>query len=439
MTETVRRRKTPKPPLEIELRLRNWGGRGSTVAETGERTINVDRGIPGEQVLALVDRRRRPWRGVVEQVLEPSEDRIAPPCRYYLAGCGGCQWQHLRYEAQVETKRMLADRELEKAGLEIRVSRVTSMEEPWRYRHTAAIAIGWEAGFRPRGRRGILEIHDCPISHPLIGLLSDRLNHLLRAGALPNYHGKVWLDCTVIGSSASPGLQVLIQSITGLTLETHPELPEIAQTIASIDEVRSVAYRHRSGEPRPLVGDLLTTIDVAGRDMYLPSGSFFQTNLTMVPHVLERMREVLADRSVRTAADVYGGVGTFGLHLASSLDRMTLVELDPVAVDAARRTAAAWGLENVDFVSRHAEQALPELDALDLVIVDPPRSGLGTAVTTALIGNSVPLVLYVSCSPLSLARDLAELQAGGYHISSLELFDFYPQTYHVEGLAVLER
>src|SRR5437764_2217791 len=117
------------------------------------------------------------------------------------------------------------------------------MENPWRYRRTAALAIGWEAGFRPRGRRGIVEIHECLISHPLIGRLAHRLNELLEAGALPNYHGKVWLDCSVVGSAERSGLQVLLQGIQGLTLESHPELPEIAAALASIEDVRSVAYR----------------------------------------------------------------------------------------------------------------------------------------------------------------------------------------------------
>jgi 23S rRNA (uracil1939-C5)-methyltransferase len=118
---------------------------------------------------------------------------------------------------------------------------------------------------------------------------------------------------------------------------------------------------------------------------------------------------------------------------------MTVVELDPLAVTAAERTAAAWGLENVSFVSRHAERALPELPPLDLAIVDPPRSGLGDVVIGAVAEKGIPLLFYLSCAPPSLARDLAALQALGYRVRSLEIFDFYPQTYHVESLAIVER
>jgi 23S rRNA (uracil1939-C5)-methyltransferase len=371
--------------------------------------------------------------------MQPSPDRITAPCPYYHQGCGGCQWQHVSYAAQLENKRLIVDREMERAGVKRAVDHVRGMEEPWRYRRTAAIAIGWEAGFRPRGRRGIVEIHDCRISHPLIGQLADSLNDVLRAGRLLNYHGKVWLDCTVVGSAGRAALQVVLQGIEGLTLESHPELVDVAEVLADLDSVEAVAFRHRSGEVLPLVGDVMGRIEVAGREMFVPAGAFFQTNVAMLELVIERMRGELCGRAVRQAADVYGGVGTFGLAIAGSVEELTLIELDAQAAAAAELTARSWGLSNVRCISSHAERALPGLTELDLAIVDPPRSGLGEVVVRALIEHAVPLIFYVSCSPQSLARDLGGLQGGSYTISALELFDFYPHTYHVEALAVLSR
>lgn len=441
MTETTisRRRKAPKLPVPAEIRLLEWGPRGATRAEWNNAPLLVDRGIPGELVVAEVDTRRRPRRGMAVDILDASPDRIAAPCPFYLRNCGGCQWQHLGYEAQLEVKRLGVDREMERAGVAARVERVHSMDDPWRYRRTAAIALGWEAGFRPRGRRGIIQIDDCLISHPAIGALAASMNDLLQARSLPNYHGKVWLDCTVVGSAERPELQVLIQGIPGLTLETHPELPEIAQRIAALHGVGTVAYRHRSGEARPLVGDLMSTVDVQGRPMWLPAGSFFQTNLDMVSVLLDQVREELRNRRIGQLADIYGGVGTFGLQLAREVGEVVLVELDPAAVAAARRTAADWRLDNVTFVDQHAEHALPGLPPVDIALVDPPRSGLGRVVTNAIGRNGVPVVFYVSCSPASLADDLAAFQECGFSTTSLEIFDFYPQTYHVESLAILER
>jgi len=441
MTEhSARHGKKPgKPPLELELVLSDWSGRGAVGAEYDGRRLQIDRGIPGERVLATVDRRRKPWRGVVDAVLEASADRVDAPCVHYHQGCGGCQWQHVAHAAQIETKRRLVDAEMRAAGVDAQVSRTHGMETPWRYRHTAALAIGWEAGFRPRGRRGIVEIRDCPIAHPLIGSLADQLNQLLRSGAAPNYHGKVWLDCTVVGPPNDPALQILIQGIEGLTLETHPELPELADQLATLAGVGTVAFRHRSGEPRPLVGDLMSQIEIAGRLMWLPAGSFCQTNVEMVAIVLQSIREAMRNRAPQQAADVYGGIGTFGVSLANEVGHMTLIELDALAVEAAGRTAHDWGVTNMTLMSRHAERALGDLPPLDLLIVDPPRSGLGPTVCDAMVANGARLVAYVSCAPSSLARDLAVLQGANFRVESLEMFDFYPQTYHVECLAMLER
>src|SRR5947209_6430312 len=161
MTEMAargRRRKTPKPPIELQLSLGEWGPKGAVEAEHEGRRMAIDRGIPGEDVIAEVDRRRRPWRGVVQEALQPSEDRIEAPCPYYAAGCGGCQWQHMSYERQLSSKAWSVDRAMEVCGVGARTGQIHGMETPWRYRHTAAVAIGWEAGFRPRGRKGIVEI-----------------------------------------------------------------------------------------------------------------------------------------------------------------------------------------------------------------------------------------------------------------------------------------
>lgn len=434
----TRRKRAPRS-IEADTRLHDWGPRGSVLAEVEGRTVQVQRGIPGERDTVTLQLGRKPLRGIVTNVLDPSPHRVIAPCPAYLGGCGGCQWQHMLYSTQVEAKRTLVERALRDAGTDVKVGDVFAMATPWRYRHTAALALGWEAGFRPLGRRGIVEITDCPISHPLVGELAAQLNGILARQELPNYHGKVWLDCTVVGSRAHPSLQVLIQGIAGLTLETHPELPRIASVLAALSPVSSVAFRHRSGEPIALIGDLMSPIELLGRSMWLPAGSFFQTNLDMIEALLLHMRARLSSLHVRSVADIYGGTGTFALHLASSVDRMVLIELDSLAVEAARRTAADWGIGNLATTSAHAERALPHLPPLDLAIVDPPRSGLGEGVVRSLAANGVPNLFYVSCNPSSLARDGAALQALGYTWEYLGMYDFYPQTYHVESFAVFSR
>jgi len=435
----AKHKRTSTKSLDALVQLEDWGSRGVTRTVVRERAVAVDRGIPGETVHVVVERGRRQWRGMVDHVEIPSPDRIAPPCPYYRQGCGGCQWQHVDYGAQVTTKRMLVNQELERVGLSARVDAAHAMDVPWRYRHTAAIALGWEAGFRPRGRRGIVEIHDCPIAHPAIGRFCDHLNVLLGAHTLPNYHGKMWLESTVVRVGGEAALAVLIQGIGGLTLETNPELPAVASVLAELSGIASVAFRHRDGSAIPLRGPAMNSMMINGRSYFVPTGSFVQASVDMVPLVLDKMKNSLSGRHIQAVADVYGGIGTFGLPLAELVPRLTLIELDAAAVAAAEKTAASWGLHNVQFVSRHAERALPELSEVDLIVVDPPRSGLGADVTGAIEKSAAHSVFYVSCSPPSFAVDLAHLCAAGFTIESLEIFDFYPQTYHVESLAVLSR
>ncbi len=242
----------------------------------------------------------------------------------------------------------------------------------------------------------------------------------------------------MVGPAISASLQVLIQGIPGLTEELNPELPDAALAIAGLSHVETVAFRHRSGTARALVGPLINEIEVGDYTFLLPAGSFFQTNVRMLPVLYARLREIVREKPAERVADIYGGVGTLGLPMAGDVGELTLVELDPMAADAAQQTARRWGLSNVTVVAKHAERALRNLP-LDLAIVDPPRSGLPASVIEALSGNGVPSIIYLSCAPASLARDVAAFGDAGYRLLSLDMFDFYPQTYHVECLAVLGR
>jgi tRNA/tmRNA/rRNA uracil-C5-methylase (TrmA/RlmC/RlmD family) len=178
---------------------------------------------------------------------------------------------------------------------------------------------------------------------------------------------------------------------------------------------------------------------VAGRPVYLHAGSFFQTNLQLLPELIGRLQQASAPLEGKRVADVYGGVGIFGLFLAEHASEVIVVESDPLAEEACRRTAAAWQLDNVRFLAQEAESALAGATSLDVVIVDPPRTGLSEKVIEALIELQPVTILYVSCLAQSLARDLRILTAEGYGIEHLEVFDFYPHTYHVEILAVLRK
>jgi 23S rRNA (uracil1939-C5)-methyltransferase len=419
----------------LTVTLSEFDDHGTTRARVGNRWVEVEHGIPGEIVkIELMGSKRQ--RGRIVDLVKSASDRVFPPCEYYREWkCGGCQWQHLSYRSQLRRKRRGVEATMKRAGLDEQVTATFSLSEPWRYRSTAGIALGKHAGFRRHGSLAIVPIEDCPISHPLIGELMAILNQRLEAGELPDFRGRVRLDVRL---ADGPVLQVLVKAA-----DDHPPAPSDLEILTELlthnEQIASVSIMSLDGKLVVLSGDPFGQTTVAGRPVYLHAGSFFQTNLELLPELIGRLQQEAAPLEGKRIADVYGGVGVFGLFLAEHASDVLVVESDPLAEEACRRTAASWGLQNVRFRAEEAESALKDASGFDVVIVDPPRTGLSETVIEALIEQQPDTILYISCLAHSLARDLRVLTAEGYTVEHLEVFDFYPQTYHVEILTVLRK
>lgn len=420
------------PPQTVTLHLGEFDRHGTTRALYKGRWIEVEHGVPGETVRAEIIGQKRP-RGKIVDVLKPAPDRVWPPCPYFRDwACGGCQWQMISPEGQIERKQRAVERAMQGAGLDLAVTAVHALTDPWRYRSTAGIALGKHAGFRRHASLAIVPLHDCPISHPSIGRLCATLNDRIESEELPDYHGRVRVDVRVVEA----GLQTLIRpSEEGAPLG---DVEPLVRELEALDGIAAIAVADPSGT-RPVKGDLLAPTLVAGRPVWLAAASFFQTNLLLLPELIARVRQEAEPLTGKRIADVYSGVGVFGLFLAAEASEVVEIEADPLAVEAGRRTAHEWGLTNIRLTAATAEEALRGSERFDALIVNPPRSGLTPPVIEALAESSPPLLLYVSCLPQSLARNLGPLTDAGYSVEQLEIFDFYPQTYHVELLAVLRK
>lgn len=436
-----RRRRDRMIYEEAELTLGDFTPAGVTTARHGEHAIPVEKGIPGEHVRAAITtlKGRKGWtRATVTDVLAASPERIEAPCPYFREhDCGGCEWQHMEYAFQLATKREIVTGLMQEAGIDHPPDAVYALDEPWRYRHSAAIALAKGAGFRKRRRQSVIPIVDCPISHPAISGLLATLNDWYAECIYPDLRGKVWVEAKVVGMPDVPLLQLVIGGIGGMDLPNRPELHPLADKLAALPGVASVTYKHPSGETRLYHGPVASVVMVGGKPFVLPAGSFFQTNLALVPRLIARIEELIALGPGDTAADIYCGAGLFTMFLARRAGRVVAIEVDPAAIAAARETAAMWGLANIDFFARPAEKAMDLLPDLALALVDPPRSGLDARVTDAIIAKRPRQFVYVSCNPITLARDLQLFVGAGYTLRMLELFDFFPQTSHVESLAYL--
>jgi len=439
MEAVARPAKARRPPEEALLDLHEFDAHGTSRAEFKDRWIEVEHGIPGEQVRALVfGKRRRSAR--IEEIVKPAPDRVEAPCPHFHQGCGGCQWQMLSAESQLERKLARARSALTEAGLAVSWRNPNvEMGSQWRYRATAGISLGHAAGFRRRGSQSIVALADCPICVPEIGRLAAELNRLISDGAIRNFFGEVGIEVRSVESDGGDGLHCCIVPSPASRHASIEAVMPLAKALAKLNFVTGIVYRHRQDAAELLFGEPYGWRSIEGRPFALSAATFFQTNLQLLPVLLRDLRREAGLTGRETVIDVYGGVGLLGLWLADEARRVIEIEIDPVGTDGAKQSRARQQIANVDFLTGTAEGLMAKIETAEIVIVDPPRSGLTPKVIEA-IGRLKPnKILYVSCFAPSMARDAAALGEFGYRLGDVKAYDFYPQTYHLELFAALTR
>ena len=391
-----------RPGGLLELALESWGRLGEAMAIHEETPVFVFGGIPGERVTAEVVRVHRKYVSArVIEVLEPSPDRIEPPCRYF-GECTGCQWQHLDYGAQLAAKRdKVIDALARVGGLEgVVVDEALPSASRYGYRNHARFTVSrqGELGFVNRETRRFVRIDHCMLMRPgvnrILEHLQDRCQETtqlsIRAGA----------------GSVESSDEYLVQ----------PPLLNPAVTVATGQK----RYVETVGESR----------------FFVSSPSFFQVNVEQAAQAAGVVLEGLGLGPDDVLLDAYTGVGTFAVLLAPHVGRVIAVEESSAAVADARENAAA--IPNVEFVLGRTENVLGELSVRpDAVVLDPPRSGCQPQALASLVHLAPSRVAYVSCDAETLARDLKILCAGGYALDRVAPIDMFPQTHHVECVALL--
>jgi 23S rRNA (uracil1939-C5)-methyltransferase len=399
--------------------------------------VFVPRGLPRETVLVRLHQERRDFgRAELLEVTRPAAGRVEPPCPVYRAGCGGCSWQHADYALQLELKHRIVVDQLRRIGrfseseADELVRPAIGMLEPWHYRNQARFTVGRKYGelcFTYRATHRLLRVDHCWIVHPAINTTLDVLQ-----GRLSGIGRRIHQVSIRVGAN------------TGELL-VAPALPEVPEV--------------ESGQP-------FFEEELLGHRFRLQPPSFFQVNtrreLRALPAAIKKawlpvpedgisMAELLAllviDRLQPEPSDVvvdaYSGVGTFALLMAPLVREVIGIEEARSAVRDA--TYNARDLPNARFVQGKTEAVLPSTTKLELakrpdaVVVDPARVGCHPDVLQALLSLRPSRVVYVSCDPSTLARDLRILVDGGYILHEVQPLDMFPQTYHVECVATLTR
>ena len=397
--------------------------------DTAGATVMIDAAIPGELVEAEVRYRKgRTTFATARRVIEADADRVAPPCPY-VPECGGCQLQHIAYPRQLALKREILIDALTRERVPLPAAiPVHGMKAPWRYRRRgefhvirgndddARVALGFN---RARSWRPIA-IEDCRIhAHAITDALP-----LLRD----------------LAQSSAPGDQPRLDTLH-VTAGEDGELlvrgkPRQALAADTVDRVAMSAGQ----VPRLSLDG--TTLRWRGHTYRVTPETFIQVNWEQMDVLYERALDALGDVTGLRIADAYAGIGVLSAHLAVGAAEVICIE--------SNRTAARMGLLNarmndvadrMRYIAEPVEHALPKLGAdVDAVILDPPRAGCESAVTAWLALAGPARVVYVSCDPATLARDLHVMVASGpYRLESLEVVDMFPQTHHVETVAGLTR
>jgi tRNA/tmRNA/rRNA uracil-C5-methylase (TrmA/RlmC/RlmD family) len=360
----------------VELVVADLAFGGEGVARIGDFVVFVPLVIPGERVsVEIVEVKKRFARARLLEVLQPSPDRAVALCRYF-SDCGGCQYQHIAYDAQLRLKHKQILDVFQRVGgfHDAVIDPVVPCPQPYGYRNRIMVRSQWDKfklglniGFIRADNRLVVDIEECQIAEP-----------------------------------------VLNQEIK--KVRAHP----------------------------PPKGGLKVVLRVAPDGWEVPKDSFFQNNFHLLPRLIEVVRDRVRSSGVRHLADVYCGVGFFSIELADLVESFVGIELDRMAIQAARKNAASRGRINGEYLAGSVQEMLPSvlhrfLPEQTAVVLDPPRKGCQPETLDLLEGAHLAQIVYVSCHPATVARDVKHLCSNGvYQLSRVTPLDMFPQTQHVE-------
>ncbi len=405
----------------IDLRLTAMAHGGYALGKQAGRTVFAPYTLPGEWITARIteDRGRFAYAEMVS-IVEASPQRVMPRCPHFGPGrCGGCQWQHIAYPAQLIYKRDIVLDQLKRIGgiTDVPVYETVPSPQPWYYRARAAFHVATEGqlGFVSTDPTRIEPVEVCHIVQPEVLNLALAL---------------------VLDDENVERVQALVgEDEQGmLILSTRDDLaPEL-----EVDFPVSINLLLSDNEPVNLIGASHVYHAIRGRRFRVTAGSFFQVNLPVAEILVDVVLQGLNLEGGEAVLDLYAGVGLFSAFLAERASLVTLVESYPPAVTDADENLA--GFEHVDLFEGGVGPVLRGLldegaGPYDAAVVDPPRTGLEADVIEALEELAVQKLIYVSCDPATLARDARQLQGRGYRLIDVQPVDMFPQTYHIECVA----
>ncbi|HEV3151791.1 MAG TPA: 23S rRNA (uracil(1939)-C(5))-methyltransferase RlmD [Acidobacteriaceae bacterium] len=400
------------------------------------KAVFVPLTLPGELVEATIASDRRSYiKARLDSILEPSPARITPGCEYY-GRCGGCHYQHADYATQLAMKRSILIETLERAHVSLPGDVRVLSADPWAYRNRIRLHVTKTAlSYREAASHRDLSVTHCPVAAPLLQAAIAAFNQLLQKQPSLSQSVSEVEFFTAADESA------LLVSLSTRLRKVPEQLPRsvadaLLPALPVLQGVRTF-FLDPGGRPQSSASWGKPSLEYAvGPLRYqVSAGAFFQVNRYLIPMLLE---EVVAQRNGNVAWDLYAGVGLFAQALAQRFEQVIAVESSPASTTDLARNLHGSGHKRITKDTLRFLQS-PPAPAPDLVVVDPPRAGLGAEVCQRLSAVRPRQIVYVSCDPSTLARDLRTLQPSGYRPLAVTLIDLFPQTFHLETVVTLER
>jgi 23S rRNA (uracil1939-C5)-methyltransferase len=384
------------------------------------RAVFVPFVLPGEVIrIEITEDKKRYARGWPIELVEGSPDRITPRCIHFTV-CGGCQYQHLDYAKQLKAKEAIVRDQFERIGkfVDPPIKPIIPSPSPWNYRNTVQFHIGkgGELGYIHADGEHLLPIYECHLPQAMINDLWPQIE---------------------LGTN--PGLYRL-----GIRQDTYENLMLIMEgedktpPEFSLDIPVSAVYTPPEDRLTVLAGDDHLTYEILDRDFQVSARSFFQVNTKMAEKMVRFLLEHIKIEAGTQAIELYAGVGLFSAFIAEKVGHLTAIESSGAACHDFAVNLDEF--DNVVLYEAEAEAVLPSLNlSPDVLIADPPRSGLAPAVHDAIKAIQPGQIIYISCDPATLARDLKKISRNGYHLVSATPFDLFPQTSHVETIVLMSK
>ncbi|MEB3339791.1 23S rRNA (uracil(1939)-C(5))-methyltransferase RlmD [Okeania sp.] len=463
----------------VEITITDLTDNGDGVGRYDQKVVFVPDTVPGDRLVARLTIVKSKYAyGKLQKLLEKSDERIKPHC-IVADKCGGCQWQHISYEYQLEAKQNQVIQALERiGGLELpKVGSILPSPSPFGYRNKVTYPLGIsttgqvKAGYYQKGSHKLINLNQCPIQDERLNLLLKEIKEDIGRQGWEIYdeqkHIGILRHLSLrIGEKTGEILLTLV--VNGSKENTEKLLPgikvEAEKWLSNYSQLVGVCLNYNSQPGNTIFGK--ETVGIAGRfyleekfgglNFQLTADTFFQVNTKAAEKLMEVILENLVLSGSEIIVDAYCGVGTFTLPLAKYLQDISDnnfleigdikssvigLEVQPVAIEQARFNAEINNLKNVDFYVGKVEKLLPQLEVKpNVVLLDPPRKGCDRSVLETLLEILPERIIYISCKPATLARDLKFLcGTGEYYLQKIQPADFFPQTSHVECATFLVR